>query len=205
MKRSLRTISYREIRRSFGRFLAIMCIVMLGAGFLAGLRVTETDMLHTMDEYNAESRFFDFKVISTLGLTEDDAEYFSGLSGVEYSEGSVSTDALFTVPKSGEEVLIVHSITDSINTLKLRAGTFIDKNPVREERFETRVPDTDRIALSVGAGWNKGSFTADVSYMYLMFKERKVTDSLQDGAANTLNGKYNSAAHLPAITLGYKF
>ena len=122
MKRSLRTISYREIRRSFGRFLAIMCIVMLGAGFLAGLRVTETDMLHTMDEYNAESRFFDFKVISTLGLTEDDAKYFSGLSGVEYSEGSVSTDALFTVPKSGEEVLMVHSITDSVNTLKLRSG-----------------------------------------------------------------------------------
>jgi len=91
------------------------------------------------------------------------------------------------------------------DTLKLRAGTFYDNNPVKDKYFETRVPDTDRIALSVGAGWNKGNFTVDASYMYLMFKERKVTDSLQDGAANTLNGKYNSAAHLPAITLGYKF
>ena len=41
MKRALRKITYREIRRSMGRFLAIMLIVMLGAGFLAGLTVAQ--------------------------------------------------------------------------------------------------------------------------------------------------------------------
>ncbi|OGR44442.1 MAG: hypothetical protein A2X35_06950 [Elusimicrobia bacterium GWA2_61_42] len=95
------------------------------------------------------------------------------------------------------------------DTWKFRAGTFYDNNPVTDARFETRVPDTDRVAFSIGAGWNKGNITVDASYMYLMFRERKITDSLQDNGAGvgatTLNGKYNSAAHLPALTVGYKF
>jgi len=93
------------------------------------------------------------------------------------------------------------------DTLKFRFGTFYDNNPVQEKYFESRVPDTDRVAFSLGAGWNKGNFTVDASYMYLMFQERKITDSLLDtaGVPNSLNGKYNSAAHLPAITIGYKF
>ena len=93
------------------------------------------------------------------------------------------------------------------DSLKFRFGTFYDNNPVQEKYFETRVPDTDRVAFSLGAGWNKGNLTVDASYMYLMFVEREIDDSLQDtaGIANSLNGKYNSAAHLPAITVGYKF
>lgn len=90
--------------------------------------------------------------------------------------------------------------------LKLRAGVFYDFNPVREKYLDTRVPDSDRTALSLGAGYAfTESLTMDVSYTYLMFAERTVDDSLQDGSANTLNGKYTSSAHLPAINIGYKF
>ena len=86
------------------------------------------------------------------------------------------------------------------DSLKFRAGTFYDNNPVKEQFFETRVPDSDRVAFSVGAGWNKGNLTVDASYMYLYFPEREV-----DSATASLDGKYNSAAHLPALTIGYKF
>ena len=97
------------------------------------------------------------------------------------------------------------------DTLKFRAGSFYDMNPVPEKHFETRVPDTDRLAFAVGAGWTKGSLTVDVAYMYLMFLERSVSGSF--GGDNTsssatdqkMNGKYNSKAHLPGITVGYKF
>ena len=122
MKRSLRKITYREIRSSLGRFLAILCIVMLGAGFLAGLKVTRKAMLKTLNSYNAESRFFDFRMISTLGLTEDDVSYFASLPGVETAEGATETDALFEMPDDMESVLKVHSIPKSINTPLLRSG-----------------------------------------------------------------------------------
>ncbi len=88
------------------------------------------------------------------------------------------------------------------DTLKFRAGTFYDMNPVKEQYFETRVPDTDRVAFSVGAGWKKNDLTVDVTYMYLMFIEREIDSAT---ASATLYGKYNSVAHLPGITFGYKF
>ena len=122
MKQSLRKITYREIKNSLGRFLAILCIVMLGAGFLAGLKVTRKAMLRTLDEYNAESCFFDFRIVSSLGLTAEDVTYFGGLSGVQAAEGAMETDALFNMPDDTESVLKVHSVPREVNTLLLRTG-----------------------------------------------------------------------------------
>ena len=87
---------------------------------------------------------------------------------------------------------------------KARAGVFYDINPVTEKRFETRMPDSDRMAWSIGAGYTRGDITVDASYTYLKFLEREVNDSLQD-SANQLNGKYNASAMLPAVTVSYKF
>ncbi len=88
---------------------------------------------------------------------------------------------------------------------KLRVGAFYDYNPVKQDYFETRVPDSDRLAFSFGAGWTKGDITVDASYLYLRFMKRTIDDSVQDTTTNTLNGKYNSVARLPAITVSYKF
>ena len=41
----------REIRRTFGRFLAILAIVALGVGFYSGLQITRDAMVHTGDVY----------------------------------------------------------------------------------------------------------------------------------------------------------
>jgi len=95
---------------------------MLGAGFLAGLKVTRKAMLRTLDDYNAESRFFDFRMISTLGLTEDDVSFFASLPGVEAAEGAVEKDALFEMPDNMESVLMTHSVPEKIDTLVVRAG-----------------------------------------------------------------------------------
>lgn len=96
---------------------------------------------------------------------------------------------------------------------KLRAGILYDQNPVPEERFETRIPDTDRLGLSVGAGYASGKITVDVAYMYLMFMDRTINESLADGVTVTLltptptalNGDYKSEAHMAGVTIGYKF
>lgn len=92
---------------------------------------------------------------------------------------------------------------------KLRVGGFYDVNPVKESYFETRVPDSDRLAFSFGAGYTKGDITVDASYLYLRFVKRSVDDSLQDNGATqtstSINGKYVSTARLPAITVSYKF
>lgn len=94
---------------------------------------------------------------------------------------------------------------------KLRAGYLYDKNPVEEEYFDSRTPDSDRQAVSIGTGYASGKITVDAAYMYLRFKDRTISSSAADNDMNpftpedSLNGTYKSEAHLAGITVAYKF
>lgn len=82
----------RELRHSLGRFLAIAAIVALGVGFFAGLKVAQPAMLRTGSQYVQKTELFDYRLVSTLGLTQEDADYFAGLDGVRAAEGARSVD-----------------------------------------------------------------------------------------------------------------
>jgi long-chain fatty acid transport protein len=88
---------------------------------------------------------------------------------------------------------------------KLRAGYVYDQTPVREAHFETRNPDADRQGITAGTGFTAGNTTVDVSYMYVRFKTRHITDSLADGTSQVLNGTYDSHARLLAVNIAHKF
>ncbi|MBR2831365.1 MAG: ABC transporter permease [Oscillospiraceae bacterium] len=111
----------RQIRSTLGRYLAIFAIIALGVGFFAGLRVSTDAMLKTANEYLREKSLYDFRLISTLGLTGEDVEAFAGLNGVETAVGSVSADFL-CAGEEGDTVFRAHMITDGVNRLELVAG-----------------------------------------------------------------------------------
>ena len=73
----------RSITRKPGRFIALLAIVALGAGFYAGLRTTAPDMKLALDEYLDEHRVYDIRVVSTMGLEQADLDALSALDGVE--------------------------------------------------------------------------------------------------------------------------
>lgn len=73
MKRTRRKSVWRGIKGSINRFLSILFIVALGAGFLAGLEATTPDMQEAADRYMDDARFFDLDIKGTQGITEDDA------------------------------------------------------------------------------------------------------------------------------------
>lgn len=83
MKSLFRKNIIGEVRGSLGRFLAIMVIVALGVGFLAGLLTTAPVMRGSIDSYYDESNFHDLSVMSTLGLDEEDLSALSAVEGVE--------------------------------------------------------------------------------------------------------------------------
>lgn len=119
--------SLREIRQSFGRYVAILAIVALGVGFFAGLRMSEPDMKATGVEYLDTYRLYDFRLISTLGFTEEDVDYFSKLDGVETAQGSIYTEFLYHTQTDEDEVLIAHSLTEGANEPKLLSGRMPEK------------------------------------------------------------------------------
>ena len=66
--------TFREIKESLGRFLAILAIVALGVGFFAGLKVTQPAMLKTAQRYFDKTALYDYRLISTVGFSEDEVE-----------------------------------------------------------------------------------------------------------------------------------
>ena len=50
----------REIKNSLGRFISITCIVALGVGFFAGMKIVLPDLTLTADTYYNDTHFLDF-------------------------------------------------------------------------------------------------------------------------------------------------
>ncbi len=115
--RLLYKLSFTKIKKNIGRFLSVLFIVALGVGFFAGLRETTPDIKTTLDNYYDENNLMDFKITSTLGLTNDDITSLKSLTNVDKVIPTYSVDALI----NGEEVRI-HAIEEEINNVILIAG-----------------------------------------------------------------------------------
>ncbi len=127
-KTSLIKDAFRDIKKSKGRFISILAIVALGVAFFAGLKITPEDMKYTADKYFDDYNLMDIRIVSTLGLTEDDVEEVGKIKGVEKSIGTYSMDAL-TLYEDKETVLKVDSYVspDQINGMRLIEGRFPEK------------------------------------------------------------------------------
>ena len=112
----------REIKGSLGRYLAIFAIVMLGIGFFAGLKMTKPSMVETEDEYLQEHNFFDYRLLSTIGFTQDDVESLQGWVQAADVEGTLSVDALISTQEENEAVYKVLAMPESINLISLTEG-----------------------------------------------------------------------------------
>ncbi len=121
MNRSMWKTTLREIRASLGRYLAILAIIALGVGFFSGLKVTGPSMVKVADSFLKDHRLFDYRLISTLGLTGDDVAAICSAEGVRTAAGAYQADAVVT-NGSSESAVRFHSLSTDINTPSLTAG-----------------------------------------------------------------------------------
>jgi long-chain fatty acid transport protein len=104
------------------------------------------------------------------------------------------------------------------NVLGLQAGVYYDKNPVKPERINPTLPESDRLGLSFGVEYDvTKNFGIHLSYLYIHSFEITIDNSeerlLPPGpsvpesvsAASALNGTYNSSASLFSLSLSYGF
>lgn len=112
----------REIHSTLGRFMAILAIIALGVGFFSGVKITTPAMVHTVGGFMNDHELFDYRLISTLGWEEEDAEKFRQQPGVVSAEGAYSLDVLFTKENDHERVMKVHSLTENVNKLEILEG-----------------------------------------------------------------------------------
>lgn len=120
-KRALRKDFFMEIKRSMNRFLSIFLIVALGVAFYSGIQSSAPDMEATGDLYFDRQLLMDLKVVSTLGLTEEDELALSALEGIETAEGAYMTDVLCG-EADNQKAIRVESITENFQKLQPEEG-----------------------------------------------------------------------------------
>ena len=111
----------RELKHTMARFLAIFAIIGLGVGFFVGLKVCRPAMVQIGSKFVDESQFYDYQLLSTLGLTEEDRDYFAQMDGVLAVEGSMTADLLTSV-NNRQLVYKTHQLLDNMNQVQLTAG-----------------------------------------------------------------------------------
>lgn len=155
MKKTFFVNLIRNIKKTFSRFISIVIIIAIGVAFYSGVRATSPDMKKSGDLYFRQNNFMDFRVISTLGLTGDDLNAISKLSGVKKAEGSYSIDAV-TEKNKHQMVLNVNSLPDKngVNKISIVEGRTAkyDNEIVVEDRFlkENKLKLGDKIELESG-------------------------------------------------------
>ena len=155
MKRTFFKNLYRDIKKTLTSFLSIVVIIAVGTAFYAGVRATSPDMKISGDYYFSKNNLMDFKVISTLGLTKDDAAEIQKLKGITVVEGSKSLDAVIEINKK-QIVLNINSLPDEngINSIKMVRGRRPQKadEAVIEEKFfqKNKLKLNGRIVLKSG-------------------------------------------------------
>ena len=82
---------------------------------------------------------------------------------------------------------------------RLKFGVAYDRSPVSDSKRTVRMPDNDRLWLSVGGQWTfGGNGVLDFGYAYRYMRDAKV----RDGAAV---GKYDSGAHVVGVQYSLGF
>ena len=129
MKHTYLKYIFSSIKQDLSRLISIFVIVVLGLGFLVGLKSTSPDLQATMNQYYNDMNFMDVYIQSTIGFSESDIDNLRNeLSGVNQIEGYYQMDEFATIDgKKSETRLIYRSFEDSnIDKITLVSGEFPD-------------------------------------------------------------------------------
>lgn len=97
MSRSLLLDILRTIKHSKSRFISIIIIVALGAGFFVGIKSTGPSMSTTAAEYFKDNNLMDIRIQSSIGLTNSDLDTIRSIEGVDGVMAEKFVDALVLV------------------------------------------------------------------------------------------------------------
>lgn len=120
-------VYYKDILRSAGkgwkRFLSIVIITALGVAMLTGLYAGCMDMYASADQFFDRQNLFDIRVLSTLGLTEEDVKALAKVEGVGSAEGSYSKSVRTQVGDARKSAEMTVLSAGGLNCPYLLSGT----------------------------------------------------------------------------------
>ena len=125
-KNRIITMSLREIKKSKKRFFSLCVLSIIGVSFFVGMKMSGPAMLKSLDVYYDSNKMYDLKIISTLGLEEEDIKEIKKLNNSYQVIGSHTKDALFN-DGMHEAVLRLHEINEKMNNIQVINGRWPKK------------------------------------------------------------------------------
>lgn len=126
MKKSLVKNTFREIKNSAARFISIMAIIALGTGFFCGIKATSPSMIEMADNYFERTQLLDYRIISTVGFDDEDADALAKIDGVKNVVPSYFADVKTEKNDDSYEVRLL-SDTGDVNELTVVEGRLPEK------------------------------------------------------------------------------
>lgn len=200
MNKSIIKLTKREISSSLGRYLAIFAIIALGAGLFVGLRLSRPDFLETYNNYTHETNFYDFRLVSTLGLTDEDIAEVKKLDGVKLAEGAVGADFLFNTADEDNLIMMAQIIPEKVNLIDLKSGRMPEK--ANECLADPNMYSEKDIGSTIKLSKDNSEQTFD-TFAYDEYTIVGLTDSvlyinMERGSSTLGNGSVKGYIYIPA-------
>lgn len=200
MNKSIIKLTKREISSSLGRYLAIFAIIALGAGLFVGLRLSRPDFLETYNNYTNKTNFYDFRLVSTLGLTDEDIAEVKKLDGVKLAEGAVGADFLFNTADEDNLIMMAQSIPEKVNLIDLKSGRMPEK--ANECLADPNMYSEKDIGSTIKLSKDNSEQTFD-TFAYDEYTIVGLTDSvlyinMERGSSTLGNGSVKGYIYIPA-------
>lgn len=211
----------REIHKTLSRFLAILVIVAIGTAFFVGIKTCGPDMRITADRYFRESDFMDFRLLSTVGFSDDDIAAIRATQGVRGVMPAYQLDTMTTIGAKDRVIRVlslpdadVTATEDNINRPHLVSGRLpaapgecaIERNRM----FGVDLPLGERIDLRSGDETDLTDSLADTAYTVvgivdspLYLAKDRGTTSLGNGSVAAFMLVADSEFKLPYHTAVY--
>ena len=192
---------FREIKRTFGRFIAIFAIVAIGVAFFAGVTASSNDMKNSTDHYYDDYNMSDLRLLSSIGFNEDDINVIREVQGVKGICPAYSQDAVIR-KDSIETAVHIMSVPvntdrdnkDYINQLRIKEGRLPEKSGecvVRYEDTKDNFSIGDTIKLSSGTQDDINDSLKDSEYTVVGTVYTPYYVSYDLGTTNVGSGRIN--------------
>ena len=119
MKKNLQ----RAILKSFGRYIALTMIIMLGAAVFIGLLMTKSDIVATGQEFMDQQNMYDIRLLTLYGWSKEHVEEIARQEDVESAEGVIYSDYIVRTGAADTDcVYRIFEIPETVNLPYLRSG-----------------------------------------------------------------------------------
>lgn len=145
--KALRKDFYVQLKKTVNRFISLFLIVTLGVAFYTGIRSSEPDMRVSADKIYDDGNMMDIRIVSELGVTDDDVDAILNMESISQAEGAYNIDTIANCATS-EFTARVMNYSAKINVPNMVDGNIPEKDnqcivdTQAAEKYNLKIGDT---------------------------------------------------------------